>query len=163
LSACRTVSRLTVVTRPRATNSSASRHRVQRQRPWGGSQQATRINSCSTSPLIFTSSGRGGWGPRLMAASIPSVTKRWAARGVADAADGGQAGAQGVGDVLVDALLAGGIGQQEDAGMGELACRALADGDQPLQARALLHRQGNFVLGHSGTPSLEGRTVASMV
>src|SRR5690348_4573500 len=47
--------------------------------------------------------------------------------------------------------------------MGELACRGLADSDQLFQTRMLLHCQGNFVLGHGGTPSLEGRTVASMV
>ena len=78
--ACRTVWGLTVAIRPRATNSSASRHSVQRQRPCGGSLQATRINSCSTSPLIFTLSGRGGWGRGLTAASIPWVTKCWRTR-----------------------------------------------------------------------------------
>src|SRR5436305_575504 len=60
--AWRTVSVLTDLSTPKATNSSASNCNVQWQRPSGGSVQAMRTNSCSTSPLILTWSGRGGCG-----------------------------------------------------------------------------------------------------
>src|SRR5262249_44670005 len=58
--AWRTVSVLTDLTRPNATSSSASRLKVQWQRPSGGSVQASRINCCSTLPLSLILSGRGG-------------------------------------------------------------------------------------------------------
>src|SRR3984957_8211404 len=74
--ACRTVSVLTAFTRPRTTISSASRRRVQRHRPSGGSAHASSINFCSRSPLILILSGRGGCGLWSTAASNPSVTKR---------------------------------------------------------------------------------------
>src|SRR6516164_8697166 len=80
LSACRTVSVLTDSARPSTTSSSASSCKVQWQRPWGGSLQASWTNFCSTSPLILILSGRGGWGLGLRAAWIPSVTNRWRTR-----------------------------------------------------------------------------------
>jgi hypothetical protein len=40
------------------------------------------------------------------------------------------------------------VGQEQDACVGEFACGALADGDQMLQRRPLLDRQGHFVLLH---------------
>src|SRR3954451_5021340 len=75
-SACRTVSTLIVSPRPSTTNSSTSSCRVQWQRPWGGSLQASWINFCSTSPLILTLPGRAGWGRWSRAAGSPSVTRR---------------------------------------------------------------------------------------
>jgi hypothetical protein len=51
----------------------------------------------------------------------------------AHAFDGPQAGAQGGDDVFIGTSLArSGICQQPDAGMGELARRSLAGGDQAL-------------------------------
>src|SRR5215475_13927271 len=61
---------------PDTTNSSASSRKVQWQRPSGGSLQASCTNFCSTSPLILTLSGRGGWGLGSNAAAKPSVTRR---------------------------------------------------------------------------------------
>jgi hypothetical protein len=82
---------------------------------------------------------------------------------VANAADGGQAGAPGVSDLLVGKFVAVGIGQQEDAGMGELARRGLAGGDQLFEGRALLGVRVTLYLVMVGTPSPEGLTVASTV
>src|SRR5262249_25986220 len=74
--AWRTVSVLTGSVNPSATSSSANNGKVQWECPSGGSLQATRIKACSTSPLILTLSGRGGWGLWSKAARKPSVTKR---------------------------------------------------------------------------------------
>src|SRR5215510_13850494 len=79
-SAFRTVSMPTRSTKPRTTSSSASSCRVQWQRPWGGSLQANSSRRCSTSPLILTLSGRGGWGRRSRATSSPWVTSCWRTR-----------------------------------------------------------------------------------
>src|SRR5579871_505341 len=79
-SARRTVSVETVRTNPKATSSSASRAKVQWQRPSGGPLHARWINCCSMSPRILTLSGRGGWGLGWRAASSPSVTRRWRTR-----------------------------------------------------------------------------------
>src|SRR5262249_31641776 len=74
--AWRTVARLIVSTSPRTTISSASSRKVQWQRPWGGSLQASWTSFCSTSPLTLILSGRSGWGRGLMACWSPSVTRR---------------------------------------------------------------------------------------
>src|SRR5262245_29142129 len=79
-SAWRTVSVLTDFASPSTTSSSASSCNVQWQRPSGGSLHASRINCCSTSPLILTLASRGGWGLGLRAAWRPSVTRRWRTR-----------------------------------------------------------------------------------
>src|SRR5262245_40311273 len=76
LRAWRSVSVLMASTSPRTTISSASSCKVQRQRPWGGSPQASCTNFCSVSPLILILSGRGGWGLGLRACWRPWVTRR---------------------------------------------------------------------------------------
>jgi hypothetical protein len=74
---------------------------------------------------------------------------------LADAGDGPRAGAQGGDDVLVGVLVAAGVvGQQEDAGVGQLAGRGLASGHQLFQRRSLLRRQGDPVLVHGSRPVL---------
>jgi hypothetical protein len=107
-------------------------------------------------PLDLDLVGPGGLGPRA-----DGGLEALGHEALADAAAGEQAGAQRVDDFLVGLFLPRGIGQQEDAGMGKLARRGFADSDQLFQARTLLRRQGNLVLGHGGTPSPEGLTVAS--
>src|SRR5262245_55183409 len=79
-SALRTVSMPTRSTRPRTTSSSASSCRVQWQRPWGGSLQASSTRRCSTFPLTLTLSGRSGCRRRSRAQSSPSVTSCWRTR-----------------------------------------------------------------------------------
>jgi hypothetical protein len=80
---------------------------------------------------------------------------------LADAGDGARAGAQSGDDVVVGVLAPGqGVGQQQDACMGQFAGGSLADGDQAFQFDPFLRRQGNSILVHRGTPLLETQAFA---
>jgi hypothetical protein len=74
---------------------------------------------------------------------------------VAHAGDGSQAGAQGSDDLVVGPFVAEGVvGQQKDAGMGQLARRGLAAGNQLFQVGPLRGGQRNSVLVHVAHPAL---------
>ena len=73
---------------------------------------------------------------------------------LADADDGGGADVQGVGDPLVGpgGAAVGGVGLEQDAGVGELPGSGLAGGDQLGQLLALLGGQRNLILLHGFLP-----------
>jgi hypothetical protein len=70
--------------------------------------------------------------------------------------DGRGAGLQRVDDLFIRAAGSARpvVGQEEDPGMDQLACRGLAEGDHPIQYLTLLDGQGHLVLLHWGTPCL---------
>jgi len=79
---------------------------------------------------------------------------------LANAGDGPQTGSQGLRDVFIEAFLRSGVGQQEDAGVREFAGSCLPGRNQKFQLGPLVHRQGDPILVHRGTPVLEGYAVA---
>src|SRR5262249_60285744 len=79
----------------------------------------------------------------------------------AHALDGPQAGPEGRDDLLIVARgAAGGVREQEDAGVAEPACGPLAGGNQALEVRPLLRGQCDAIAVHRGAPALEGRALA---
>jgi hypothetical protein len=66
----------------------------------------------------------------------------------ADTAHRADADAEGSDDLVVGVRPRGGVRQQEDAGVGELAGRPLAGGNQVFQVGSLLRGQRDSVLVH---------------
>jgi len=71
-----------------------------------------------------------------------------------DPPDGVGAGVEGLGDAVVrpGGATLGGVGLEQDAGMGQLLGGRLASGDQILQLLAFLYGQRNLVLLHGVPP-----------
>src|SRR5947209_705932 len=63
-----------------------------------------------------------------------------------------KADAEGLGDVFVGAVLPVGVGQQQDAGVRQLACRCFPGGNKMFQPDPLLRRQCDPILVHRRTP-----------
>src|SRR3954452_15288157 len=80
---------------------------------------------------------------------------------VTDARNGSEAGAQDPQDVFVKAVLPVGVGQQEAAGMRQLACRCLPGGNQMLQSDLFLRCQSDPILVHCRTPVSWGMALPS--
>lgn len=74
---------------------------------------------------------------------------------LADPGDRPQTSAQSRDDLFIGLFFPGGVvGQQEDAGMGQLAGGRLPAGDQLLQVSPFVLRQGHPILVHSSSPVL---------
>jgi hypothetical protein len=101
-------------------------------------------------------------GPGRLAVAVDGSSKALGDETLANPGDGPLADAQGGADVVVRPPWAEGVvGQQEDAGVGQLAGRRLAGGHQALQVRSLVRLQRHPILVHRCTSLLDPRAQAS--
>jgi hypothetical protein len=94
-------------------------------------------------------------GPRWLSSAQQGEVQPLGDQLLADTGDGPQAGAQSRDDLLVGVFLpAGVVGQQEDAGVDQLAGRRLTAGNHLFQRRPFVLRQGHPIFVHGRGPVL---------
>jgi hypothetical protein len=122
LRAWRTVSVLIDLIKPRMTSSSASSCKHQWQRPWGRVAAHQLHQALFQVPLDLNLVGPGRLG-----AAIEGCLDALGDESLAHAGDGPRARPQGLDDLLIGSFIPiSGIGEEKDAGMGQLASGRLA-------------------------------------